>query len=177
MIAFTTLSIPSDTGKEMYKMTGLSAESLQAHLPNHPAVLHPNGSGIERIGKRRLEERLQVRMQELNESEPLKKHRKRQEITPKTCGLCSLQGEVQERQPVHAACIGYGVKMAGTAFRFNYGNGEADRQCESKRHKWGFTMRPKVEKCLFVADEAVVVQTTCESREERRASRNSQIIV
>ena len=177
MIAFTTLSIPSDTGSEMYKRTGLSAGSIQVHLSNHPTVLFPNGNGIERIGKRRLQECLQVRMQELNESEPLMKHRKRQMTTPKTCGFYSLQGEVQGLSPVYAACIGYGVKMAGSAFRFNYGNGEADRQCQSKQHKWGFTTRLKVEKCLSVADEVVVVMKPCESREERRTSRNSQIIV
>ena len=68
MIAFTTLSIPSDTGKEMYKRFGLSVGSTQTHLPNHPTVLFHNGSGIEQIGKRRLQERLQVSIQELNAS-------------------------------------------------------------------------------------------------------------
>ena len=176
-MAFILLSIPSDTGSEVYKRTDPSAGSLQAHLPNRPTVLFHNGNGIERIGKRRTQERLQVKIQELNASEPLKKHRKRHTTTPKTCGFYSLQGQVQEPQPVYAACTGYGVQMAGTVFRFNYGNGEADRQCQSKQHKRAFTVRLKVEKWLSVADEAVVVRTPCESREERRASRNSQIIV
>jgi hypothetical protein len=50
MIAFNTLSIPSETGTEMYRGLGLSVGSEQAHLPNHPTVLFHNGNGIERIG-------------------------------------------------------------------------------------------------------------------------------
>jgi len=177
MMATHTLSIPSDTGNEMYSRIVSSVGSSQAHLPNRLAVLLPNGSGIERSRKRGSDRLLQVRIQELNESEPLKKHRKRQKITPKTCGFYSLQGQVQEPQPVYAACTGYGVQMAGTVCRFNYGNGEADKQCESKRHKWAIPTRLKVEKCLSVADEAVVVLIACESRQERRASRNGLSIV
>jgi len=57
------------------------------------------------------------------------KHRKLQMITPKTSGFYSLLGQVQEPCLSSAACTGYGVKMAGAVFRFNYGSGEADKQC------------------------------------------------
>jgi len=55
--------------------------------------------------------------------------------------------------------------MARTLFGFNYGSGEADKQWKSKRYKRAIPARLKVEKCLSVADEVVVVMIACESRQ------------
>jgi hypothetical protein len=173
MMTYKILSIPSDTGNEMSIRLAHRQEVPQTHLPNHLRVLCSNERGIERMRKRRLQEHLQVRIQELNESKPLTKHRKIGTITPKIYEYSRCRDKYKSQ-------LLYMLLVSGTVLRWQelYSGlcmemGKQTGNVQSKQHKRTNSVRPKVEKCLFVADEAVVVKKACESRQERRASRNS----
>ena len=116
-----------------------------------------------------------MRIQELNVNEPLMMHRKDIDY-PENRRFLLAAGTSTRAKPDCAACAGYGVQMARPVFGFTCGSGEADKQCYIETAQAGNHREAKIEMCLSVADEAVVVLIVCESSQERRASRNGRSI-